>query len=411
MRILILTNYWPPEVGASSHLTFELCTSLVGYGHQVTVVTGFPRYIVQHVPKKYRGKWLYREEVKGIRVIRIVAPSSSGRRALIRSLEHVLVAPPLLLGGLLAGPADVIYTISPPLPLGLTAYLLGKVKRARFVFGIQDIFPQNAVDLGLLRNPVVIWFARRLEAFVYRKAHFITVHSEGNRAFLLTQAGVPGDKVKVMPNWVDTETIAPGDRNNGFRVEYGLDDQFIVLFAGTMGWSQGLDVVVEAASLLQAYQDILFLLVGDGVDKERLMAKAQALDLPNVRFLPMQPWERYPLVLNAADVCLVTLRPEVRTPVVPSKLLTIMASGRPVVASLDLNGDAPEIVEAAQCGYAVEPGNPEKLAQTILALYNSPALREKYGQNGRQYAEEHFSRGVRTGAYERLFLEVCDHKE
>ena len=411
MRILILTNYWPPEVGASSHLTFELCTSLVSYGHQVTVVTGFPRYNVQQVSEKYRSKWLYREETEGIRVIRIVAPSSSGRLVLIRSLEHVLVAPLLLLGGLLAGPADVVYTISPPLPLGLTASLLGKVKRTRFVFGIQDIFPQNAIDLGLLRNPLVIWFARRLEAFVYRKAHFITVHSEGNRAFLLAQGGVPGDKVKVVCNWVDIETIAPGDRNNGFSVEYGLDDKFIVLFAGTMGWSQGLDVVVEAASFLQAYQDILFLLVGGGVDKERLMAKAQALDPPNIRFLPMQPWERYPLVLNAADVCLVTLRPEVKTPVVPSKLLTIMASGRPVVASLNLSGDAPKIIQAAQCGYSVEPGNPKKLAEAVLSLRNAPALREKCGQNGRRYAEEHFSRDVCTRAYERLFLEVCDHKE
>jgi len=406
VKILVLTNYWPPEIGASPHLTFELCASLVSYGHQVSVATGFPRYNVQDMPARYIGKLFYREEEEGIKVHRIVAPSSSSRMALVRSFEHMFVFPPLLLAGLLSGPADVVFTVSPPLPLGLSAWMVSKIRGARFVFGVQDLFPQNAIDLGLLRNKLAIWLSRRLELFIYKKAEVITVHSEGNRDYLMRQAGVPAQKVNVIPNWVDIESIIPGCRYNSFRAKHNLGDKFIVLFAGTIGWSQGLEVILEASSRLRNYEDIVFLIVGDGVEKARLIAKAIAMKLSNIRFIPMQPRDKYPLVLSAADVCLVTLRPNVSTPVVPSKLLTIMASGRPVIAAVPGQGDVPKIIRTSQCGVWVDPKNPEDLAQAVLMLYASPGLRETYGRNGRKFAETHFSREVCTKKYERLFASI-----
>lgn len=187
----------------------------------------------------------------------------------------------------------------------------------------------------------------------------------------------------------------------------------MVSFAGTMGYSQDLDSVLESAALLKSYKDILFILVGDGVEKECLENKARELNLKdiNVRFFPMQPREKYPEVLNASDVSLVTLKKTVKTPVVPSKLLSIMASGRPVLAAMNFNGDAPKLIEEAECGYCVKAGSSEELAEAILKLYKNPSLRECMGSNGRHYVEKHLSRVACIRKYEQLFLEACNLKD
>lgn len=403
MKILILTDYFPPEIGGASHLVFELSQSLVKRGHRVSVATQIPRYNLQEVPQKYKGRRQFYEEIDGIQVTRLTFFPAYGAMTLVRGLSHLFSAASLFVGGVCSGEQDVILALSPPLPLGVTAYMLGKLRSALFIINVQDIFPQNAIDLGLLKNPLVIWFLRQMEQFVYRKATYITVHSSGNREYLTSKREVPPEKVVVIPNWVDRNLIIPSDKQNAFRNEYNLNSKFVVLFAGVMGWSQGLDVVIESANLLRKRDDIIFLLVGEGVEKARLELQAERLGLANVCFLPMQPREKYPLVVNAADVCLVTLRKEVSTPVVPSKLLGIMASGRPVVASLPLDGDAPKIIKAARCGYCVPPGDPERLAEAILKLYQEPAIREEFGANGRPYAVEHFSLEACVDRYEKLF--------
>ncbi|MGB9872507.1 MAG: glycosyltransferase [Anaerolineae bacterium] len=206
--------------------------------------------------------------------------------------------------------------------------------------------------------------------------------------------------------------IRPGERMNGFREEHGLGDAFVVSFAGVLGYSQDLDVVLDAARILKdgnpkseirnPNSEILFLIVGDGVEKARLEAKARQMGLDNVRFLPMQPREKYPAVLHASDASLVTLHAQVRTPVVPSKILSIMAAGRPVVAAMNLDGDGPRLLAEARCGLCVPPEDPRALAEAVLALYRDPALREKMGQSGHRYAEQHLSLEVCTHRYELL---------
>jgi len=174
-----------------------------------------------------------------------------------------------------------------------------------------------------------------------------------------------------------------------------------------MGWCQDMDTIINTALLLKNYEDMMFVLVGDGVEKINLMKRAKKLKLNNIKFLPMQPRDKYPYILSASDICLINLKKQLVTPVVPSKLFGIMASGRPVVASLPLEGDAPKIIESAQCGYCVEPENPEKLAKAILKFYDNPSLCEKFGVNGRDYVEKHFSRTICIKKYEKLFLEAC----
>ena len=405
MRVLLLTNYFPPEIGGASHLFYELASSLTERGHNVTVVTGFPRYNVQEVDARYRRKLLLSENIDGIQVLRIrTIPLPKGSR-IARGIDHFAVSAMFALRGMFSGLQDVILIYSPPLPLGLAAWLVGRLKGIPFVVNVQDLFPQEAIDLGLLTNPILIRIFEAIEAFIYRRADHIAVHSPGNQEHVIARGGYP-DRVSVVYNWVDTKRIAPQDKDNEFARTHNLNGYFVVSYAGTMGWCQDMDTIVRAAYLLKEYKDILFLMVGDGVEKGKAQQQAKELGLSNIKWLPMQPWDVYPQILAASDISMINLNENLRTPVVPSKLLSIMAAGRPVVASLPLDGDAPRIIEEAKAGLCVGPGDPEALAEVLLQLYNQPELCHQYGVNGRRYAETHFSRDVCVGQYEEIFLSV-----
>lgn len=405
MNILLLTNYFPPEIGSASHLFYDLSKSLVKKGYKVTVVTGFPRYHVSANIDNYEGKFYLSEVLEGICVIRLKTSFFPRSLPVFRGVDFIITSLVLFFGGLISGRHDAILVYSPPLPLALIAYCLSRLKGIPLLVNVQDLFPQSIIDLGLLKNRFLIYILEGLERFLYGRATYITVHSDGNREHVIKKGACP-DKVLVVPNWVDTETLRPAEKVNGFRKEHGLDSQFLVSFAGVMGYSQDLDTVIEAASLLRSYKDILFVLIGDGVAREGLERKVKALGLNNVRFLPMQSRDKYPSILQASDVCLVTLWKKVATPVVPSKLLSIMACGRAVVGSLPLHGDAPRIIMESSCGLCIEPENPNKLARAVLHLYKNPAEVRAFGIKGRDYAVKHFSLETCTQKYEELFKEA-----
>ncbi|HEY3743580.1 MAG TPA: glycosyltransferase family 4 protein [Bryobacteraceae bacterium] len=406
MHILVLTHYWPPEIGASPHLTFELAETLVELGNRVTVVTGMPSYNMSALPEQYHGRYLYEEEVSGIRVLRIATGTSHSRSKFRRGLEHLAITPLYTLRALGVRNVDVVYTVSPPLTMGIAASLAARWHGARACLGVQDLFPQSAIDLGIMKNRLLVRSFEALERLAYAASCAITVHSSGNKDHIVAK-GVQPARIHSIPNWVDTEAIRPGHRMNEFRAELGLSESdFVVSFAGTMGWSQGLDTVVQAARLLVGDPTrTIFVLVGDGTERQRL--GQLAADLPNVRFVPMQPQDRYSQVLAASDACLVTLRPEVHTPVVPSKLLTIMAAARPVLASLPLAGDAPQIVQSAKAGIVSAAGDAAALADAIRLLTRAPDQAAAYGHNGREYAIRHFSRPACVRQFEQVLRSIA----
>ena len=403
MRVWLMTAYFPPDTGSAAHLFYELGMTLAEQGHDVTVITGFPSYHAQGDLSPYRRRlWLNETLDQKLGVARVLVPQVLRDTPTGRGLWQFSCATSFALRGLILPKPDILLLYSPPLPLGLAAWLLRLLRGIPFVLNIQDLFPQSAIDLGVLRSGLLIGFFERLERFLYLCADHVTVHSTGNREHVLAHGVEPG-KVTVMHNWVDTDFIRPGERHNGFSREHGLDGKFVVSFAGVIGHSQDLDVILEAAGLLRDSSRIHFLIVGDGVEKPRLEQKAQDMSLPNVQFLPMQPRHCYPAILHASDVSLATLHAEVATPVVPSKILSIMASGRPVIACINLTGDAPHLIQEAQCGYALPPGNAQALADSILSVYADATLRTRLGRNGRRYAEKHLS--VQAGAerYVHLF--------
>jgi glycosyltransferase involved in cell wall biosynthesis len=399
VKILLITPYYPPEIGGAAHLMYELAISLKAKGHAVKVLTGYPRYNIKVAPPRYRRSFWMTEFLDGIEVKRtriLTLPRSS---MIGRGLEHFFVG--LWLGALaaVAPRGDVAMVLSPPLPLPWMIALVGKVRRMPVVVNIQDLFPREAVEMGMLTNPLLIRLFETMERQVYALAARVTVHSPGNKDHVVRQGG-KRERVEVVGNWVDLDRIRPGARDNAFSRQYGLGNRFVVSYAGTMGWAQDMGTIVKSAALLRDRKEIVFLFVGDGVEKGKAQAMSLELGLENMLWLPTQPWTVYPEILSASDACLINLCPELRTPVVPSKLLSIMAAGRPVIASLPAESDARRMIADGRCGIAVDAGDGQALADAIAKLASDRALGQEMGRMGRIYAERNLSRDFCTGQME-----------
>ena len=390
LNILLLSRYFPPEIGTSANLFFELARGLTANGHHVTVVTSFPWYNLTSIPEKYRSRFYMKEDMDGIEVIRLVFPLV-GPRNLKLAVGHLTVPLTTFMGGLMAVKPDIICAYSPPIFMGISAWLLKVFKKTPFIFNVQDLHPQCYIDQGILKNRLGIRLLESVERFCYRKAALITVHSAGNKEHIVHAKGIDERKVRVLNNWIDTDEMKPLPKDNEFQKRYGLDGKFVVGYAGTLGMSQGALAVIEAANILKKREDIKFFIVGDGIEKQKMEDRVIELGLKNVRFLGMQPKSVYPGVVASWDVGLVTLNSKVKTPVVPSKILGIMAAARPVLASVPLDGDAPKLIEKAGCGICVGPENPEELARQIVFLAKHRDACERFGRNGREYAVKNLS--------------------
>jgi glycosyltransferase involved in cell wall biosynthesis len=408
MRILLLNTSFPPQARSAARLFHDLGSYLTRLGHEVTVVTELPW-------RRLGGDAnatviLRREHVNGMNVHRVRGYPFREQSLLGRGINLLWVPFRFYFVAGSAGRQDVALVYSPPLTLGLTAWMLKRRHGVPFVFNVQDIYPQTLIDLGYMKNPLMIRVFEWIERFIYRQAARIVVHSEGNRQYLVRPGRAGPNKVVVIPNWVDTEVIRPSERLNQFRQKHGIGQKFLVCYAGTMGYAQDLSVFFQAADQLRAYEDILFLLVGEGVRASEWREKAEELRLSNVLFLPLQTQSEYLSLVNACDVGLVPLIRTLRTPVVPAKLLDFMAVARPVIASVNLDGDTSRIIHEANCGYAFAPDDPEGVRNAVLALYEDPSLARKLGRNARRYAEVRFSLKTCAGSYEELFSSIVHHR-
>jgi len=410
LKILLIATYYPPEIGGASHLVHELAVSLKEMGHEVTVITGYPSYNLKDVPDQYRRGFRMREVQENITIERIRIPKFPRTSKIARGIEHFVFGLLLSSVTLFVPNVDVALVLSPPLPLPWLVCWIGKLRRIPVVVNIQDLFPREAVELGMLTNPLLIRIFEGMERQVHRLASAVTVHSPGNKEHVIEHGGKP-ERVHVIYNWVDTDRILPGQRDNSFSRQYELGDRFVVSYAGTMGWAQDMGTVITSAAHLRDRQNILFLLVGDGVEKEKALAKSQELGLENILWLPMQPWSVYPEILSASDASLINLHPELHTPVVPSKLLSIMSAARPVVASLPGESDARRIIAEADCGICVDAGDGQAMAKAIQQLESDSMLASEMGQKGRAYVEAHFSRGVCTDRLEAILRSVVEESD
>lgn len=391
MRILLLTLYFAPDVAANAVIMTELAEQIVKSGHDVTVVTSFPHYASNAIAPEYQGRLFERDQYKGINVIRTYLYTLPNKQKMMPRLLNYLSFNALsTLASLFEGPYDIILAPSPPLTIGFTAWAVSRLKRIPYIYNVQDIYPDIAIRLGVLTNPQLIRFFTSLESFVYRKAAAITVLSQGFQANLLAK-GVPQDKVRIIPNFVETDFVRPLPKDNSFARQHDLQDKFVVMYAGNVGMSQGLDVMLEAATHLEALSDILLLIVGNGAAKAGLEQQAAQMGLGNVSFLPFQSRSVLPEMYATADVSLVCLRRNIGSESVPSKAYTIMSSGRPLLAAVSEEAETKTLIEQAECGLWVEPEEPRALADAIRLLYHDSALRSRLGKNGRAEVQANYT--------------------
>ncbi len=405
-RFMLLTYYYPPEVAAAAHLYHQLATALVERGHEVQVVTGFPRYNARYASRKYDGRHFMREWEDGVEIVRIALPQLPRTNPVLRGGEEFLNAGILSLTAAAMKRAHASFVYSPPLPMALAACFLKRLRNTPTIINVQDLFPKEAIDIGVLKNPTLIRVMEFLESFVYDNADHVVAHSEGNRRYIVSRGG-SDTRVHTIHNWIDLDEIHPGPKDNEFRRTNVPEGKFCVSYAGTMGWNQDMDTLIRAARELREYDEIFFLLVGDGNNKAEGERMAAEYGLENVRFKSSIPFHEYKELVRASDVGLVNLNPRLLSPVVPSKLLNLMGSAIPVAASLPLSGDAPAIIRDANCGYVVDAGDYKGLAKGILKLYHDREASREMGQNGRRYAEEHFSLEACTGQIESLLVQVA----
>jgi len=398
-RILFITPYYPPEKAAPAVRLSETAARLARRGHQVTVLTTVPNYPTGIVPPEYRGHLVQQETRDGVRVVRVwsyTSPNKGFLRRIVAQLSFGCLAP--ILGGRAVGRPDVIIVESPPLFDAIAARMLAWYRRCPFIFLVSDLWPESAVQLGMLRNRTLIWLAEWLERSTYRRAGLVWAVTEGIRQSLL-QRGLSTEKVFLLTNGVDTEKFRPRSQAQA-RAELGWDNRFTLLYAGTHGLSQGLTTLLDAADRLRDQPDIHVVLVGDGAEKADLIAQARKRDLQNITFLDPLPHDRVPLLLASADICLVPLR---KLPLfegaLPSKMYEMMACARPMI--LGVEGEARRMVEQeAGAGLAVEPENADALVEAVLYLREHPEVAEAMGRRGRAFVEARFERAQLTAQLE-----------
>ena len=416
MRILLVNTSFPPEVGSAAHLYYDLAEELTARGNSVAVATSLPRYYRMPLDKNgcYHQAEVARKEILGsIDVLRIWTPRMPKDILALRGLE-MFVDPIFLFFSIVRimkrfNP-DVALVYSPPLPLAGAAVIGGKISEVSVVTNIQDLYPKCVVDVGLLRNRVLIRIFEFIERFVYSHSRKISVHSLGNRDYVALTSGSP-NKVEVIFN---TSGLPSEDHELGRSLSqllgFAVDGRFVAAFAGTMSYGQGLDVVLDAAKMLRVHRDILILMIGQGTERDRLEDKARSMGLDNVKFVDFLPRPQYYEVMKAVDAALVVLRADISPQVIPGKIQELMQIGKPLIASVPSSGDAADLIRKAECGIVVDAGNSSEIADALVRMRDDAELKTIMGNNGRSFARANFTIDAFASAYERLFTTIAHTK-
>ena len=404
MKIVILTHYFPPEVGAPQARLGDFARLWAASGHDVHVVTGMPNHPTGIIPDQYRGRIRCDEHIDGYRVTRCWLYATPNEGIVKKTLGHLsFMASSLLLAFRRIGRPDVIVVSSPTFFAIGSAWLLALLKRSKLVVEVRDLWPAIFVELGVLTNRHAIRLLEALEMAAYRAADAVVVVSEGFRDHI-TARGISADKVFTIRNGVDLERFVPSTTpNSKWRAELDAGDKSLVLYIGAHGISQALTTVIDAAALISDEQ-VHFALVGDGADRERVLKHRDDLGLGNVTMRASVPRDEVSDVLASADICLVTLRDiPLFTTFIPSKIFELMGSGKAIIAAVA--GETAEILRAAGA-IVVPPEDPSALAAAISELSTDAARRHEMGVQGRRYVEQHFDRTALASRYEEIFEEI-----
>jgi len=402
-------------MGAPAARAAELSQHWALQGHDVTVLTGFPNHPTGVVPPEYREQFrrlVVREQSNGVNVVRTWLLPFPNRQAYERILNYSSFCASAAITGLLLSRPDVVIATSPQLLVALSGWWLARWKRVPFVFEVRDLWPESLAAVGMGdENSVLHRALSKIAGFLYRQCDHVVVVTPAFEDYLVERWRVPREKISVVENGVETQLFTPDASSAGLRRELGADQNFVVSYIGTMGMAHGLETILEAAAQLQQRSpEILFLLLGEGAEKERIAALARERGLNNVRFIDQQPRESIPAYICASDVCLVLLKKnELFKTVIPTKMLEFMSCARPVILAVD--GQAREILEEAQCGLAIEPENSQALVNAICRIAENRNMAGEMGRNGREHVVRKFSRRQTAEKYIRVLERILNVAE
>jgi glycosyltransferase involved in cell wall biosynthesis len=414
VKILYVSQYFPPEMGAPAARASELSRHWAEDGHDVTVLTGFPNHPTGRIPAEYCDEFrqlVTREQIGGVNVVRTWLWPMPNRKAYERILNYTSFCLSSALTGLFASRPDVVIASSPQLLVGLSGWWLAFCKRVPFVFEVRDLWPESLSAVGVgSQESLMHRTLAKIAGFLYRKADRVVVVTPAFREHLIKHWQTPAEKISVIENGVETSLFSPQNSDANLRRELGAEGKFVVSYIGTIGMAHGLESIIEAATRMQqANPAVLFLLLGEGAEKERILTMAKSRRLTNLRFVGQQPRESIPHYIAASDACLVLLKKaDIFKTVIPTKMLEFMSCARPVI--LGVEGHARKIIEEAQAGICIEPENAADLVQAITRLAADPGLRESLGRNGRQYIQRKFSRRNTAVAYLDMLESLLERK-
>ncbi len=407
MKILIIAQYYAPETVGAGIWIRELAEGLVAKGHQVTMLTAFPHYPKRVIFDEYRGKKFMRETINGVDIIRTYIyanPSESKKSRLMNWGSFSFSA---FLGGLFTKiKPDVIYTISPPLPLAYSGILLGRSKHCPVVTNIQDIYPLIAIELGILKNPRIIRFFENMERFVYRNSKALVGISEGFRQHFANK-GYPLDQSYIVTNWADPDFFISGPKDNPFRQSLKSGDNFVVLYCGGLTYNSNLEPLIDAAKVLEN-EPFQFVIAGEGAQKEALMERAKKLELKNIQFHPFQPLDKYGETMQAGDITVVALNRAAALASVPGKTFRQMSAGRAILAITTLGNELDRMIQDGKCGVSVPTDNPGEIVKALRWAIEHRAEVDEMGVNAREYLKLYHDRERCVSQVEKILLHAVD---
>ncbi len=407
MRILYLSQYYPPEVNAPAQRVADFARAWRDAGHEVVVLTGFPNHPTGRIYDGYRLRLLRREPIDGVEVVRTYLYPAANKGTVRRCVNYAsFMSSAATVGCIAVGKVDIVIASCPQLLVGVAGCLISSLKRVPFVLGVRDVWPEALAAVGVrLRKPAYS-LLQHTARFLYKRADRIVTVTHGAQE-VIKKHGVPEEKFELIPTGISIDSTRPMQPCGGLRSALGANDGVLVSYIGTHGMAQQLSTVLQAARKLSNEPQIRFVLLGDGAEKEDLVRMKRDLKLTNVHFHDQVPQTEALKYLCASDICLVPLRKaELFRETIPSKMYEIMACARPMVLGVD--GEARRLLESASAGVFVEPENSAALADAIAALARDPESRSKYGENGRRFVSEHYDKRVLAERYLALLTSLVE---
>jgi len=403
MRILFLSHYFPPEVNAPATRTYEHCKEWVKQGHDVTVISCVPHHPMGKAYPGYKNKFYQVEDKDGIRAIKVWTYITANEGFVKRTWNYVFYMKMAIWIAPFIGKADVVISTSPQFFNGLAGYFVSRIKRTPWILEIRDLWPESILAVGAITNKRIIRFLEYLEMFAYRKADRIVVVTDAFKTYMVDK-GIDEQKIEVITNGVDLDRYKPEEKNQSLAEELGVADKFVASYVGTHGMAHNLDTILEAA---QQCDDpgIVFLMVGDGAERERLLRMKEEMGLNNVVMVQQLPKEKMPALWSITDASLVLLkRSDLFKSVIPSKIFESMAMQCPIV--LGVEGEVKSIIERAESGICIEPESASELLLAVRRLKKDARLGTQMGESGRRYVSEHYNRSVLAKRFEELISEL-----